>query len=79
MHHLAKYIYDLVLAARQHNMKTVEILKNRGFTGGNVEPCLYMKQSVKDRVYIALYIDDNLMVGNTDAIDEVVALLQEMD
>ena len=40
---LDKCIYGLVQATRQYNKKAVEILKKVGFTGGNVDPCLYLK------------------------------------
>ena len=73
---LNKGIYGLVHAARQHYRKAVKILKNLGFIGGNVDPCLYIKKSAKDIVYIALYIDDNLMVGNVKAIDDAMIALK---
>ena len=50
----------------------MEILKKIGFTGGDVDPCLYMKKSKKGLVFIALYVDDNLMVGHPKAIDEAI-------
>ena len=34
-------------------------------------PCLYVKKTEKGIEYIAFYMDDNLMVGNIEAIDEV--------
>ena len=47
------------------------------FTRFNFDPCLYMKQSTKGIIYIALHIDDNLMVWSHEANDEAVRLLQE--
>ena len=61
---LNKCIYCLVQASRQYYKKAVKILKNSGFVGSNVNPCLYIKKSVKGIVYVALYVDDNLMLGN---------------
>ena len=46
-------IYGLVQAARLYNRKAIEIMKMIGFTGGNVDLCLNIKQSTKGRVYIA--------------------------
>ena len=40
-----------------------------GLTEGNVDPCFYMKHSKKERAHVALYVDDNLMVGNPETID----------
>ena len=68
---LNKYIYSLVQEVRQYYKKAVKILKNLEFIGGNVDPCLYIKKSAKGVVYKALYIDDNLMVGNIRAIDKL--------
>ena len=44
---LNKCIYYLVQAARHYYKKTVEILKNLGFVGGNVDPCLNFEKSIK--------------------------------
>ena len=51
-------------------------MKNSGFVEGVVDPCLYMKKSSKGLVYIALYVDDNLMIGNMVAIDHAIASLK---
>ena len=44
--------------------------EEKGLIGGNVDPCLYMKKCSNGVVYIALYIDYNLVAGNNDATDE---------
>ena len=44
--------------------------QKEGFIGGNVDTCLYMKKSEKGVVYIALYMDDHLLIGNPEAILE---------
>ena len=62
-----KWICSLVHAMRQLFKKAFKILKKVGFSGVNVDPCLYMKKSAGGIVYIALYIDENLMVGNSKA------------
>ena len=49
-----KCIYGLVQAACQYYKKTVEILKSSSFVGGIIDPCLYIKKSMKVVVYIAL-------------------------
>ena len=49
--------------------KAVEILKSSSFVGGSIDPCLYVKKGTKGVVYIALYVDDNLMVEDTATID----------
>ena len=72
-----KCIYGLVQAARQYYKKAIEMLKKAGFVGGNANPCFHVKKSAKGVVYVALYVDDNFMVGNLEAIDEaIVAILK---
>ena len=39
-----KVIYGLVQAMRKFYEKAIDILKKAGFSGGNVNPCLYMKK-----------------------------------
>ena len=75
---LDKCIYGLVQSARQYHKKAVAILKKIGFEGGEVDPCLYVRDSTKfGRVYIALYVDDNLIVGKEEAINEVIQELRD--
>ena len=54
----------------------MEILKSTSFVGGSIEPCLYIKRSAKGIVYIALYVDDNLMIGNIAAINDAILALK---
>ena len=42
---LKKSIFGLVQEARQWDKKTLSILKKIKFTGGSVDPCLYMKKN----------------------------------
>ena len=74
---LNKCIYGFVQAMRQCYKKAVEILKNLGFMGGNVDSCLYVKKSANDIEYIVLYVDDNFMVGNIKAIVCMIAAFKE--
>ena len=73
---LDKCIYSLVQAACQYYKKAVKILKSSGFIGGNIHLCLYIKKSAKGIVYVALYVDDNLMIGNNATIDDAILALK---
>ena len=42
---LDKCIYVLVQSSRQYHRKAVKILKKLGFEGGDVDPCLYIKET----------------------------------
>ena len=57
--------------------KVAEVLKKVDFIEDNVNPCLYMKKTKKGVVYLALNIDNNLFIGNPEAIDEIVELPQK--
>ena len=48
-----------------------------GFIGGNVDPCLCVKESAKGIIHVALYVNDNPIVGNVEAIDDAIAALKE--
>ena len=74
---LKKCIYGLVQAARQYHKKAVQILRKIGFEGGDVDPCLYVRKSEKGIVFIAIYVDDNLLVRDEAAINETLKLLQK--
>ena len=56
---LNKCICNIVQEASLYYKKAVKILKNLAFVGGNVNPCLYIKKSMKGVVHVALYLDDN--------------------
>ena len=73
---LNKCIYGLVQTAWQYYKKAIEILKSSGFVGGSIDPCLYVKKSTKGIVYLALYVDDNLMIGNITTIDDAIEALK---
>ena len=48
--------------ARYYFKEAVKIVKKFGFTGSDLDLCLYMMNSMKDEVFVALYVDDNLMM-----------------
>ena len=52
------------------------MLKSSGFVGGSIHPCLCIKKSTKGIVYIALYVDDNLMIGDIATIDDAIEALK---
>ena len=54
-------------------------MKNLGFIGGNVNPCLYVKKSAMGAVYVALYMDNNLMEDNMVAIDDATSALKSIE
>ena len=74
---LGRCIYGIVQAARQYHKKMMEILHRICFVGGIIYQCLFVRKSLAGIVYVALYVDDNLMIGHPKAIDEVISLLRK--
>ena len=60
----------------QYYNKAIDTLKNSRFIGGNVNPCLNVKKKAKGIVYIALYIHNDLMVGDIKNIDNTITALK---
>ena len=61
-------IYGLLQSARQLWKKLVNGLKNTGFKGGYPDPCLMWRKNDLGMIFIALYVDDFLWIGDKDAI-----------
>ncbi len=72
-----KCIYGLVQAARQHHKKAVKVLFKTGFNGGEVDPCLILKQYEKDVVFVAIYVDENLHMGHPEAMEDTIEQLKK--
>ena len=75
---LQRTIYGLVQAARQYFKKFVGGLKQIGFEGGQVDPCLLMKENNGERIYIGTYVDDNACIGTQSLINETIEELQKL-
>ena len=74
---LWKAIYGLVQVSRQYFKMFTKILKGLGFMGGDVDPCLMVKQSDVGIVYIGIYVDDCLLVGDIVVIEWTVDALNK--
>ena len=72
---LNKCIYGHVQGEREYYQKTVNILKKFGFVSGNLDPFLYVKKSEKGIVSVTLHVDDNLIIGYIEAINEAITTL----
>ena len=57
-------IYGIKQASRSWNIRFNEAIKSYGFEQSLVEPCVY-KQIDKDNVvFLVIYVDDILLIGN---------------
>jgi hypothetical protein len=52
-------------------------LRKIGFTGGDVDLCLFVKNSSLGIVFIALSVDDNLLVGHPKAIEDAIEQMKK--
>lgn len=70
-------IYGLVQASRQFWKKYTEKLRKIGFKGGYPDPCLYSKRDEYGVVFLAVWVDDSLLVGDAKAIEKAVQALKD--
>nr|GFA56038.1 retrotransposon protein, putative, Ty1-copia subclass [Tanacetum cinerariifolium] len=63
---LKRSIYGLKQASRQWNKRFDDEIKKFGFTQNRDEPCVYIKASGSNITFLILYVDDILLMGNSD-------------
>src|SRR5688572_9210134 len=61
---LQKSIYGLKQASRSWNICFDEMVKGFGFIKNEEESCVYKKVSGSSVVFLILYVDDILLIGN---------------
>ena len=61
---LQRSIYGLKQASRSWNLRFDEAVKEFGFIRNPDEPCIYKKSSGSNRVFLVLYVDNILIIGN---------------
>ena len=61
---LQRSIYGLKQASRSWNLRFDELVKGFGFVKNEDEPCVYKKISGSAIVFLVLYVDDILLIGN---------------
>jgi hypothetical protein len=65
-------IYGLVQSAREFYNKLLSTLKSMAFTENKSDPCLLSKWIDDNVVMIRIYVDDCLVVGKEELIQEVI-------
>ena len=61
---LQRSIYGLKQASRSWNLRFDEVIKGFGFVQNLEETCIYKKMSGSSVVFLALYVDDILLIGD---------------
>jgi hypothetical protein len=71
-----KTIYVLVQSAREFYKKLMSTLKLIGFKDNKSDPCLLSKWTQDEIIMIGIYVDDCLVIGKRDGIDELIVELK---
>ena len=66
----------MVQAARQFWKKIVDKMQEGGFKLSKGDPCMLYKEDEKGACIIIIYIDDMLIIGKEEAIDDAIKVLQ---
>jgi hypothetical protein len=69
---LKKTIYGLVQSAREFYNMLLSTLKSMGFTKNKSDPCLLTRWINGKVILIGIYVDDCIVVGKEDQIQEVI-------
>jgi hypothetical protein len=73
---LTNTIYGLVQSAREFYKKSMSTLTLIGFKGNKSDPCLLSKWTQDGVIMIGIYLDDCLVIGKRDGIDELIVELK---
>ena len=61
---LQRSIYGLKQASRSWNIRFDDAIKSFGFIKNEEESCIYKRVSGRAIVFLVLYVDDILLIGN---------------
>ena len=61
---LKRSIYGLKQASRSWNIRFNQVIKSFGFEQNLDEPCVYKRHRDKVVMFLVLYVDDILLIGN---------------
>ncbi|KAL0386388.1 UNVERIFIED_CONTAM: Retrovirus-related Pol polyprotein from transposon RE1 [Sesamum latifolium] len=64
VYRLQRSIYGLKQASRSWNTHFEEVIRGYDFIKNDCDPCIYKKISGSSVVYLVLYVDDILLIGN---------------
>ena len=73
---LQKAIYGLVQAARQFWKKIVDKMQEGGFKLIEADSCMLYKEDEKGVCITIIYIDNMMIIGKEEAIDDAIKVLQ---
>ena len=68
---LKKSIYGLKQASRSWNIKFDQAIKLFGFEKNLDEPCVYKRHQYKVVIFLVLYVDEIILIGNVGIMSSV--------
>ena len=74
---LIHLIYGLVQSETQYYLKFTEKLKKLGFKGGYPDPCLITRKNENVICFIAIWVNDSLLVVHPKLIEKTIDDLQK--
>jgi hypothetical protein len=63
---LKRSLYGLKQAPRCWNKRFISFMEKAGLKNSPADPCLFYRTHEGSFLYIAIYVDDGLVVGNRD-------------
>ena len=73
---LKKSIYGLKQASRSWNLRFDEVIKTYGFVQSPNESCVYRLDVSGSVVFLALYVDDILLIDNNkEVLSDVIGMV----
>ena len=75
--HRSSYVslYGLKQTGRMWYQHISQYLLSHGFKSDDICPCIFIKHYLKEFVIIAIYVDDLNIIGTSNDIEDVVAML----
>ena len=64
---LQKSLYGFKISPKKWNDKFTQMVEKLGFRSNCLDPCLFMKSNSKGQVFVLLYVDDILIMGDDES------------
>lgn len=76
---LQKCLYGLKQASRVWNRHFDSFIKKFGLQPSNADPCLYVRRSKNELVFVVIWVDDCLVISNNgDMVTEIIEYLSKI-
>jgi hypothetical protein len=76
---LERALYGLKQAARACNQKLVQVLGEHGLEASQADASLFMLRREGRRAFLLIYVDDGLIVGTNEDVQEIIKVVESFD